>query len=382
MTDVAQALPSPTIHSCQTPPPPINSSSEAYQQTNRVQIPQSNKLPDAALHLKDLALKQLELKLRDKEMELKATERRQQSHEKVLLAREREIDKRHAQYEAQRACLLGYEEKIKELQATNKLLHQTINSVQMARPNIATTQLPNQPTMQPPREAGYMDSGHLRPNEHSRLLDELRQKELEMKLADRIHQMECRMMSTQSITNILLSQMLRRQYNPATGGHHKTEAHQTSTHNDTTHKCAETSGASATKARPRKWRSKRAQKGQVNHDPHNNNNTSQQPSDIQRTRDASVLHPANHTTEQTTCNRQQGPGYSAPQTLQQAYPTPVPQETASQYPSPGQPATLDDQRNPVCTSPPLKRDYKNSFPCMPIAEAQTIEGTPRAKNLE
>jgi hypothetical protein len=122
---------------------------------------------------------------------LKAREKQLNSLDLVLQAREKELDKRYSQYETAQACLAGYERKINELEETNLILKQRLDS---------------QPTVQqPPIGPNITQSTHYRSAEQHR------SPPLES-ISQRIGEMEFRLQAnqTQQLTNLLLSQLLVR----------------------------------------------------------------------------------------------------------------------------------------------------------------------------
>ena len=163
---------------------------------------QNQVAPDPSHQRRIQQLTDWERDLNARETELKAMERRLKAQEKVVIAREKDIDKKQSQFEAQKACLIGYEAKIKELQGTNAILQQLID----ANPALSQHQ-PGQPhlrhdnnTPQPtPVPGNNSDEIH-------KLREELGRKDLELRMTEKMHQMETRLTQANALTNMLIYQ--------------------------------------------------------------------------------------------------------------------------------------------------------------------------------
>ena len=123
-------------------------------------------------------------------LDIQHREKRVIQLEKNLKLREKEMEKALAQVETQRAVIAGLESRIKELTATNRLLQQVIDAG--GPPSTPPTRQQHHQQDNPPsmRTEENLSKAH---EEIRTLREELRYKELESRLTDRLMEMEHRL---------------------------------------------------------------------------------------------------------------------------------------------------------------------------------------------
>ena len=120
------------------------------------------------------------------QQDFQSKEKKLSSLEKSLKSREKEIEKQVSQLETQKAVIVGLETKIKELTATNRLLQQALEMTPPTTP-ITPTWTNSQP----------LDQQSALQREVTALKEELRFKDMEARLVDRISNMEHRLLTNQ-----------------------------------------------------------------------------------------------------------------------------------------------------------------------------------------
>ena len=126
------------------------------------------------------------------EATIRQREKKLTQAEKLVKQREKEVEKQACQIETQKAVIAGLEAKVRELENTNRLLQQIID----ATPNALHCRTPT------PREANVSIEESLSDQVRS-LKEELRLRDVESKMTEKIHSSEIRMMNQ-------ISQLLQR----------------------------------------------------------------------------------------------------------------------------------------------------------------------------
>ena len=135
---------------------------------------------------KDCLTRQRELE--DTLRDLHTRERRIASTERAVKQREKETEKLRLQIETQKAVIAGLENRVQELSNANKLLQQVVDATPI--------QGVRSPLQQPPQAHEQREpQSDLMSEEIRRLKDELRMKEMENRLTEKMHNMEVRMIS-------------------------------------------------------------------------------------------------------------------------------------------------------------------------------------------
>ena len=133
------------------------------------------------------------------EREIKGKERQLGSRERILEQREKEMCKQQSQLETAKSCMVGYENRIKELEHSNRILHQIINATGKAQPAAQDNQEQVQHTNN--TEMNHSGQHHAGPVAHSRVEKSII--EMETRITDRMLNMESRISANQMQVLIL-----------------------------------------------------------------------------------------------------------------------------------------------------------------------------------
>lgn len=126
------------------------------------------------------------------QQELQVKEKKLLLQERNLKAKEKDLEKQRSQLETQKAVIASLERKVNELTATNRLLRQSLESTEAGReqgPPAHTSQ--NQPSPMDCQTQSLRE-------EVNTLKGELRIRELESRMMDRLYNIEHRLMTTHS----------------------------------------------------------------------------------------------------------------------------------------------------------------------------------------
>ena len=124
-------------------------------------------------------------------LDIQNREKKMTQMERNLKAREKEMEKIQAQVETQKAVIIGLEARVKELTATNRILQQVIDADPRTENNAFESRTQDNNTRSQPNVIRQECSrDNMQQEEIRALREELRHKELELRLADRMREME------------------------------------------------------------------------------------------------------------------------------------------------------------------------------------------------
>ena len=182
------------------------------------------KRKEEELRMMEENLKTWQRGLEAQELDLKSRERKIVNLEKTINQRQRDLDKRQAQFETAQTVIVGLERRVNELSTTNNMLQQVIdaqtNTNQAQQANYAQHMHHNLQNNHGPTNCN--DGVHQFCGQRSvgiendrtrRLAEDLRNKEAEGRINEKMYAMETRFMAmqtqqTQQITNLILAHVM------------------------------------------------------------------------------------------------------------------------------------------------------------------------------
>ena len=118
--------------------------------------------------------------------EVQSREKKVATTERTLKQRERDMEKQLQQAQTQKALIIGLENQVKELLATNKLLQQVIDASGVRAQHAENNSCAN------PQTGHTKEPKEEMQEEIRRLREEIKLRDMETRLTDRIHNMETR----------------------------------------------------------------------------------------------------------------------------------------------------------------------------------------------